>query len=159
MHLSSIALALTTISATLAPVMANMPDSASGSFKVEALCTISNAYATCHPQINGDRLIINFPSELVVLDKDEVKILIFTTAGAVNSFASLKKQAILILLSRSWKGMKPGPASSDSRATDQPATFTNGWSNTTRHYSNFPSTSRFTSRLQRRRPRLDLLCR
>ena len=50
-----------------------MPDSAAGSFKVEALCTISNAYATCHPQINGDRLIINFPSELVVLDKDEVK--------------------------------------------------------------------------------------
>ena len=73
MRLSSIALALTTISATLAPVMANMPDSASGSYKVEALCTISNAYATCHPQINGDRLIINFPSELVVLDKDEVK--------------------------------------------------------------------------------------
>ena len=73
MRLSSIALALTTISATLAPAMANMPDSASGSFKVEALCTISNAYETCHPQINGDRLIINFPSELVVLNKDEVK--------------------------------------------------------------------------------------
>ena len=73
MRFSTIALALTTISATLAPVMANMPDSASGSFKVEALCTISNAYATCHPQIKGDRLIINFPSELVVLDKDEVK--------------------------------------------------------------------------------------
>ena len=73
MRFSSIALALTTISATFAPVMANMPDSASGSFKVEALCTISNAYATCHPQINGDRLIINFPSELVVLHKDEVK--------------------------------------------------------------------------------------
>ena len=73
MRLSSIALALTTISASLAPAMANMPDSASGSFKVEALCTISNAYATCHPQIKGDRLIINFPSELVVLDKDEVK--------------------------------------------------------------------------------------
>ena len=73
MHLSSIALALTTISATLAPIMANMPDSAVGSFKVEALCTISNAYATCHPQINDDRLIINFPSKLVVLDKDEVK--------------------------------------------------------------------------------------
>ena len=73
MCLSSIALALTTISATLAPVMANMPDSDSGSFKVEALCTISNAYETCHPQINGDQLIINFPSELVVLDKDEVK--------------------------------------------------------------------------------------
>ena len=73
MRLSGIAFALTTISATLAPAMANMPDSASGNFKVEALCTISNAYATCHPQINGDRLIINFPSELVVLNKDEVK--------------------------------------------------------------------------------------
>ena len=75
MHVSSssIALALTTICATLAPAMANMPDSASGSFKVEALCTISNAYATCHPQIRGDQLIINFPSELVVLDKDEIK--------------------------------------------------------------------------------------
>ena len=73
MHASSIALALTTICATLAPAMANMPESASGSFKVEALCTISNAYATCHPQIRGDQLIINFPSELVVLDKDEVK--------------------------------------------------------------------------------------
>ena len=73
MHVSSIALALTTIGATIAPAIANMPDSAAGSFKVEALCTISNAYATCHPQINGDRLIINFPSELVILDKDEVK--------------------------------------------------------------------------------------
>ena len=73
MRLSSIALALTTMSATLAPAVANMPDSASGSFKVEALCTISNAYATCHPQIRGDQLIINFPSELVILDKDEVK--------------------------------------------------------------------------------------
>ena len=73
MHVSSIALALTTIGATLAPAMANMPESASGSFKVEALCTISNAYATCHPQIRGDQLIINFPSELVVLDKDEIK--------------------------------------------------------------------------------------
>ncbi len=75
MHVSSssIALALTTICATLAPAMANMPESASGSFKVEALCTISNAYATCHPQIRGDQLIINFPSELVVLDKDEIK--------------------------------------------------------------------------------------
>ena len=73
MRLSNITLAITTIGATLAPVMANMPDSASGSLKVEALCTISNAYATCHPQINGNRLIINFPSELVVLDKDEVK--------------------------------------------------------------------------------------
>ena len=73
MHVSRIALALTTIGATLAPALANMPDSASGSFKVEALCTISNAYATCHPQIRGEQLIINFPSELVVLDKDEVK--------------------------------------------------------------------------------------
>ena len=53
--------------------MANMPDSAVGSFKVEALCTIPNAYATSHPQINGDRLIINLPSELIVIDKDEVK--------------------------------------------------------------------------------------
>ena len=59
--------------AILAPVIANMPDSAAGSLKVEALCTISNAYTTCHPQINGDQLIINFPFELVVLDKDEVK--------------------------------------------------------------------------------------
>ena len=73
MRLSSIALALTTLSASFTPTLANMPDSASGSFKVEALCTISNAYATCHPQIRGDQLIINFPSELVVLDKDEVK--------------------------------------------------------------------------------------
>ena len=73
MHVSRIALALTTIGATLAPALANMPDSASGSFKVEALCTISNAYATCHPQIRGEQLIINFPSELVVLDKSEVK--------------------------------------------------------------------------------------
>ena len=73
MRLSSIALALTTLSASFTPVLANMPDSASGSFKVEALCTISNTYATCHPQIRGDQLIINFPSELVVLDKDEVK--------------------------------------------------------------------------------------
>jgi len=61
------------VCASFAPAMANMPDSVSGSFKVEALCTISNAYATCHPQIRGDQLIINFPSELVVLDKDEVK--------------------------------------------------------------------------------------
>jgi len=73
MRFSSIALALTTISATLAPALANMPDSASGSFKIEALCTISNAYATCHPQIRGDQLIINFPSEIVILDKEEIK--------------------------------------------------------------------------------------
>ena len=73
MRVSSIALALTTIGATIAPAIANMPDSAADSFKVEALCTISNAYETCHPQINGNRLIINFPSELVVLHKDEVK--------------------------------------------------------------------------------------
>ncbi len=72
-RLSSIVLALTTMGACFTPALANMPDSASGSFKVEALCTISNAYATCHPQISGGRLIINFPSELVVLDKDEVK--------------------------------------------------------------------------------------
>ena len=71
-RLSGIALTLMTMGASFTPALANMPDSASGSFKVEALCTISNAYATCHPQIRGEQLIINFPSELVVLDKDEV---------------------------------------------------------------------------------------
>ena len=86
MHVSRIALALTTIGATLAPALANMPDSASGSFKVEALCTISNAYATCHPQIRGEQLIINFPSELVVLDKDEVK--------SVNLYDSRRREFI-----------------------------------------------------------------
>ena len=136
MRLSSIALALTTIGATLVPVMANMPDSAAGSFKVEALCTISNAYATCHPQINGNRLIINFTSELWFLTKTKSKVLTSMTAGAVNSSASSKKQAILISPSHSWKGMKPEPVSSDSRTTDQPANFTNSLSNTTRHYSN-----------------------
>lgn len=92
MRLSSIALALTTIGATLVPVMANMPDSAAGSFKVEALCTISNAYATYHPQINGNRLIINFPSELWFLTKTKSKVLTSMTAGAVNSSASSKNR-------------------------------------------------------------------
>tara|TARA_Y100000813_G_scaffold172870_1_gene136766 strand:+ start:80 stop:493 length:414 start_codon:yes stop_codon:yes gene_type:complete len=136
MRLSSIALALTTIGATLVPVMANMPDSAAGSFKVEALCTISNAYATCHPQINGNRLIINFPSELVVLDKDEVKSIDLYDSRRRKFIRFFKKQAILISPSHSWKGMKPEPVSSDSRTTDQPANFTNSLSNTTRHYSN-----------------------
>jgi hypothetical protein len=47
--------------------LANMPDSAIGAYKTEALCTISNAYETCSPQISGGKLIINFPTEIVVL--------------------------------------------------------------------------------------------
>ena len=73
MRLPIFFLALCIKSACFAPAFANMPDSASGGFKTEALCTISNAYATCHPQIRGEKLIINFPSELVVLNKEEIK--------------------------------------------------------------------------------------
>ena len=64
--------AAATIACIQFPLFANMPDSATETFKIEALCSISNAYATCHPQISNDRLIINFPNELVVLLPEEV---------------------------------------------------------------------------------------
>ena len=53
-------------------VKANMPDSATGAKKIEALCSLFNAYYTCSPQISDDRLIVNFSSELVVLTRDEI---------------------------------------------------------------------------------------
>lgn len=49
-----------------------MPDSSAGAFKIEALCTISNAYETCSPQISGDNLIINFPTEIIVLQRPDI---------------------------------------------------------------------------------------
>jgi hypothetical protein len=52
--------------------LANMPDSSAGAFKIEALCTISNAYETCSPQISGDKLIINFPTEIIVLLRSDI---------------------------------------------------------------------------------------
>ena len=52
--------------------MANMPDSSASATKIEALCSISNAFSTCHPQISRNRLIINYPSELVVLEPKDI---------------------------------------------------------------------------------------
>lgn len=53
---------------------ANMGDSTRGTAtKIEALCTISNQYEVCHPQIRQDSLIINFPTELVVIDREDIK--------------------------------------------------------------------------------------
>ena len=53
---------------------ANMGDSTKGSaLKIEALCTIANKYEVCHPQISKDRLIINFPTELVVINREEIE--------------------------------------------------------------------------------------
>ena len=52
--------------------MANMPDSSASAIKIEALCSISNAFSTCHPQISKNRLIINYPSELVVLEPKDI---------------------------------------------------------------------------------------
>ena len=52
--------------------MANMPDSSTNATKIEALCSISNAFSTCHPQISRNRLIVNYPSELVVLEPEDI---------------------------------------------------------------------------------------
>ena len=53
---------------------ANMGDSTQGSaLKIEALCTIANKYEVCHPQIRKDRLIINFPTELVVINREDIE--------------------------------------------------------------------------------------
>ena len=52
--------------------MANMPDSSINATKIEALCSISNAFSTCHPQISRNRLIVNYPSELVVLEPEDI---------------------------------------------------------------------------------------
>ena len=55
-------------------VLANMGSSIKNpGFKVEALCTISNQYEVCHPQFKGDRLVINFPTELVVISLDDIQ--------------------------------------------------------------------------------------
>lgn len=55
-----------------APSFGNIPDVSNGAIKIEALCTISNAYAVCNPRFSGDELIINFPSELIVLKKSDI---------------------------------------------------------------------------------------
>ena len=53
---------------------ANMGDSTQGSaLKIEALCTIANKYEVCHPQIRKDKLIINFPTELVVINREDIE--------------------------------------------------------------------------------------
>ena len=52
--------------------MANMPESSTNATKIEALCSISNAFSTCHPQISRNRLIVNYPSELVVLEPEDI---------------------------------------------------------------------------------------
>jgi len=53
---------------------ANMGDSTQGSaLKIEALCTIANKYEVCHPQIRKDKLIINFPTELVIINRDDIE--------------------------------------------------------------------------------------
>ena len=59
---------------SLGSASANMGDSTKGSaLKIEALCTIANKYEVCHPQISKDRLIINFPTELVVINREEIE--------------------------------------------------------------------------------------
>ena len=59
---------------SLESASANMGDSIQGSaLKIEALCTIANKYEVCHPQISKDRLIINFPTELVVINRDDIE--------------------------------------------------------------------------------------
>ena len=59
---------------SLGNVSANMGDSTQGSaLKIEALCTIANKYEVCHPQIRKDRLIINFPTELVVINREDIE--------------------------------------------------------------------------------------
>ena len=69
--------------------MANMPDSSASAIKIEALCSISNAFTTCHPQISRNRLIINYPSELVVLepkDIDSIKVYDSRTRQLIRFF-------------------------------------------------------------------------
>ena len=67
-------------------VMANMPDSSASATKIEALCSISNAFSTCHPQISRNRLIINYPSELVVLEPKDI--------DSINVYDSRTRQLI-----------------------------------------------------------------
>jgi len=68
-------------------VLANMGDSMQGkSLKIEALCTISNQYEVCHPQIRQDTLIINFPTELVVIDREDIE--------SVKIFDSRKREIL-----------------------------------------------------------------
>ena len=58
----------------LGSASANMGDSTQGSaLKIEALCTIANKYEVCHPQISKNRLIINFPTELVVINREDIE--------------------------------------------------------------------------------------
>lgn len=66
-----------------------MPDSAVGAKKIEALCSLLNAYETCSPQISNERLIINFPSELVALSRDELT--------SVDIYDSRTRQLIRLL--------------------------------------------------------------
>ena len=56
------------------------------SLKIEALCTISNQYEVCHPQIRQDTLIINFPTELVVIDREDIE--------SVKIFDSRKREIL-----------------------------------------------------------------
>ena len=59
---------------SLGNASANMGDSTQGSaLKIEALCTIANKYEVCHPQIRKDKLIINFPTELVVINREDIE--------------------------------------------------------------------------------------
>lgn len=72
---------------SLGNASANMGDSTKGSaLKIEALCTIANKYEVCHPQIRKDRLIINFPTELVVIDRDDIE--------SIRVFDSRKREII-----------------------------------------------------------------
>ncbi len=59
---------------SLGNASANMGDSTQGSaLKIEALCTIANKYEVCHPHIRKDKLIINFPTELVVINREDIE--------------------------------------------------------------------------------------
>ena len=67
-------ISLITAMISIGNASANMGDSTQGSaLKIEALCTIANKYEVCHPQIRRDKLIINFPTELVVINREDIE--------------------------------------------------------------------------------------
>ena len=72
---------------SLGNASANMGDSTQGSsLKIEALCTIANQYEVCHPQIRKDKLIINFPTELAIINREDIE--------SIKVFDSRKRELI-----------------------------------------------------------------
>lgn len=48
-------------------------DASNTTTSIEALCSISNAYDTCHAQFKNKRLVINFPTEFIVITPSEIE--------------------------------------------------------------------------------------